>query len=76
VGGAGAVGADQQLLPVRRRDLSDGGGQDGDVVSRGVRAGVPGAQHQRQRLLGVLAPHPERVVAEALLERHRRTFLV
>ena len=75
MGGAGPVGADQQLPPVSGRDLSDGRGQDGDVVGGGVRAGVPGAQHQRQRFLGVVAPETQRVVAEALLERRSRTFL-
>ena len=76
VRGSRAVGADQQLAPVRGRDLADGRGQDLDVIGCGVRAGVPGTQHQRQRLFGVVAPHPERVVAEALLERHCGTLLL
>ena len=64
------------FLRCARGDLRDRRGQDGDVVGGGVRAGVPGAQHQRERLLGVLAPHPERVVAEPLLERDRGPFLL
>ena len=42
----------------------------------GVRAGVPGPQHRGEHLLGVVAPHPDRVVPEPALERGRRRLLL
>lgn len=75
-GGAGAVLADQYPTPVRRRDLPDRRGEDLDVVCRSVRPGVAGAQHRGEHLPRVVAPDPERVVAEAALERRpSRVFL-
>ncbi len=76
MGCPGAVGADQQVLTARGRDLRHRRGQHGDVVGDGVRARVPGPQHHRQRLLTVIAPDPERVIAEALLEGGGRSFLL
>jgi hypothetical protein len=45
LGGAGAVAGDQQVPPVRGRDLGDRRGQDLDVVGDRGAAGVAGAQH-------------------------------
>ena len=76
VGGAGAVGADQQLPAVGGGDLGDRVGEHLDVVGGGVRPGVPGAQHRGQELAGVVAPHPERVEPEGPLERGRGVLLL
>ena len=42
----------------------------------GVGAGVPGPQRRGEHLLGVVAPHPDRVVPEPALERGRRRLLL
>jgi len=51
-------------------------GEDLDVVGGGVRAGVPGAQLAGEELLRVVAPHPDRMVAEGPLERRSRVLLL
>jgi len=40
-------------------------GQDVDMVGGGIRPGVAGPQRDREQLGGVVAPHTDRVVAEA-----------
>jgi hypothetical protein len=42
----------------------------------GVRSGVPGPELAGEELLGVVAPHPDRVVAEGPLERGRSVLLL
>ena len=53
---------------------------DGDVVGGGVRPGVPGPQHHRQRLPGavraVVDERPQRMEPEPAFERGRRVFLL
>ena len=75
MGGAGAVDPDQHLAAGTavgvERQLSQGFTDDSDVVSGRVGAGVPGAQHHRQRFTGpvraVIEERPQRVEPEPLL---------
>jgi len=81
MGAAGPVDADQHVLPgtSSARQLGQCGPQHGDVVGDGVRAGVARPQSERQRLSGPLGPvvdeRPQRMKAEAALERRRRGLL-
>jgi len=52
-------------------DLGDRVGQHADVIGSSVRTGLPGPQHARQELGGVVAPHAEWVEPEGLLESGR-----
>jgi hypothetical protein len=85
VRGAGTVDPDQDLAtgPVAALvswQLTQRGPDHGDVVGSGVRPGVARAQQRGERLSGpgraVVDERPQRVVAEALLERRCRTLLV
>jgi hypothetical protein len=81
---ASAIGADQDLLTrAGRVDPRDGGQGllgEGDVVGRGVRAGVPGTQQHRQGFTGavwaVVGEGAQGVESEGLLERRRGGLLV
>jgi hypothetical protein len=46
------------------------------LVAGGVRTGVPGAELAGEELAGVVAPHPDRVIAEGPLERRSRVLLL
>ena len=74
--GACAVGTDQQLAAVGGGDLGDRVGQHLDVVGGRVRPGVPGTELRGEELLGVVAPHPERMESEGPLEGGRSVLLL
>ncbi len=76
VRGASTVGADQQVLAVGGGDLPDRLGQDLHVIRGRVRPGVPSPQRRGQELLGVVAPHSERVIPEGPFERRRCMLLL
>jgi hypothetical protein len=73
---AGTIGAHLQVPTVLHGDLADRLAQHGDVVGRGVGPGTARAQHRRQRFLGVIALHRQRVVTVGAFERRRRALLV
>ena len=79
----GTIGADQYLLPRPGRSagqLGEGLLDDVDVIARGVRAGVPGAQLDHQRLTGtglaVIEERAERVEPGPALVRRGRVLLL
>ena len=85
MGGAGAVDADQHL-PARPEprlmpgELFEGGFDDVDVISGGIRAGVPGPQHHLQWFPGavraVVDEHAQRVEPEPAFERRLGVLLL
>jgi hypothetical protein len=76
MGGAGTIGTDQQPPAMSRGDLGDGPGQHVNVIIGMIRSCVPGPQHDREQLVRVVAPHPDRVEAETVLERGRRLLFL
>src|SRR5699024_11684893 len=64
VGGAGAIGANQQITPMRGGDLGDRLAQDVDVIGGGVRSGVARSHARGEELACVVAPHTDRVRSE------------
>ena len=76
VGGSGAVAGEQHPAAVPGGDLRDRGVHDGEVVGGGVTARVPGPQHHRERLIGVVAPGRQRMMAPGALERAPGLLLV
>jgi len=77
VGGAGAIGPDQdRLVPPAVRQLRERPLQHQQVVGGGVAAGVARAQQAGQGLAGVVQPRTERVIAEAALDVALGAFLV
>ena len=76
MGGTGTIGTHQQMVAMSLGDLGDGPGQHVNVILGMIRSGVPGPQHDREQLVRVVAPHPDRVEAEAVLERGRRLLLL
>jgi hypothetical protein len=78
LGGAGAVAADQDRMPVPLLvgDLAERLVGDLDVVGGGVGAGVPRPQHAGQGFVGVVQPGQQRVIAEPVLERGRGLLLL
>lgn len=73
---ASAIGADQQPLAVGGGDLGDRLAQHLDVVGGGVRPGVACPEPGGEELNCVVAPDPDRVVAEGPLERRRCLLLL
>ena len=69
LGAPGAVGADQDRMPVPIGvgNLGERGVEDGDVVGGGVRSGVARPQLGGEELAGVVAEREQRVVAEGVL---------
>jgi len=61
VGGAGAVGGDEQVVPPGWRDLGDGPPQQRDVVGGVVGPGGAGSELVGQALVGVVAHDCHRV---------------
>jgi hypothetical protein len=78
VAGPGRVDAQQDLdaLDVLDRDLLDRLLGHGDLIDRGVRAGVARSQLSGQRLAGLIGVGQHRMKAEAALEGPRRALLV
>ena len=76
VGGAGTVGADQQITPMTGGDLRDCLAQDVDVVGSGVGASIARAQARGEKLSCVVAPHADRVVPERALICRSCMFLL
>jgi hypothetical protein len=58
-------------VELREREI-----EHGDVISGGVRAGVPRAEHSREPLARVVQVTQQRVVAIAALEVPVRLFLL
>ena len=67
-GASGAVGADEDVGAVAMGigDLGEGGVQDGDVVARGIRAGVARPQQAGQLLARLVQEAQQRMEAEAV----------
>jgi hypothetical protein len=78
LGGAGAVGADQDrcAIPIRVGDLRQCLLGHADVVGGGIGVRVPGPQHPGQRLPGVVQPGEQRVIAEPVLEGWRTALFL
>ena len=80
MGAAAGVGADQHLAPQVRRQLGQRQPRRLDVVGGGVRPGVPGPQHDGQRLAGpagaVVGERGQRVEPERLLPGRRGLLLL
>jgi len=73
---AGAVDADDDLLPEPGRDLPDRRSQHLLMVGKRVRPGVAGPQQHGQALARIRSPGPQRVKAVAHFPGGRRAFLV
>jgi hypothetical protein len=69
VRGPSPVGAHQQMSAICGGQLGDRAGQHLDVVTGVVAAGVPWSQHDREQLMGVVAPHAKWMKSVAALER-------
>jgi hypothetical protein len=77
-GGAGAVSADEDRVPVPELlgDLRERRVQDLQVVGGGVAPGVTGAEQPGQRLMGVVAERQQRVIPERAFECGAGLFLL